>query len=114
MPGDANGDGQVDVSDLGILAANYGRSNSTWAQGDFNGDELVDVGDLGILAAHYSEGIYGSLNFNADDAGALGITVADDITSEELTGSTICGAPGLPLVVGLILAAMALMEKLEE
>ena len=25
MPGDANGDGRIDVSDLGILAAHYGQ-----------------------------------------------------------------------------------------
>ena len=38
-PGDANNDGKVDVSDLGILAANYGiTSGATWGQGDFNTD----------------------------------------------------------------------------
>ena len=53
--GDANGDLTVDVSDLGILAANYGKSSGvTWGMGDFNDDGIVDVGDLGILAAHYS------------------------------------------------------------
>ena len=57
IPGDANGDGTVDVGDLGILAANYGlTSGATWAKGDFNNDGKVDVGDLGILAANYGTG----------------------------------------------------------
>jgi uncharacterized protein (DUF2141 family) len=54
MPGDANGDGNVDVSDLGILAANYGlTAGAAWSDGDFNADGAVVVGDLGILAANY-------------------------------------------------------------
>jgi hypothetical protein len=52
----------VDVSDLGILAANYGLTDGTaWPQGDFNGDGRVDVGDLGILAAHYGLGRTGGV-----------------------------------------------------
>ena len=54
LPGDANGDGAVDVGDLGILGANYGKTTGmTWASGDFTGNGAVDVGDLGILGANY-------------------------------------------------------------
>lgn len=56
IPGDANGDGNVDVSDLGIIAFNYSiapEKPPTWSDGDFNGDSRVDVSDLGILAANY-------------------------------------------------------------
>jgi hypothetical protein len=54
LPGDANGDGAVNVGDLGILAGNYGTtSGATWEMGDFNGDGAVNVGDLGILAGNY-------------------------------------------------------------
>jgi uncharacterized protein (DUF2141 family) len=54
IAGDSNGDGSVDVGDLGILAANYGAlGTASWSKGDFNGDGNVDVGDLGILAANY-------------------------------------------------------------
>ncbi len=52
--GDANRDGTVDVSDLGILATHYGAgSDKTWAEGDFTGDGAVDVSDLGVLATNY-------------------------------------------------------------
>ncbi len=52
--GDFNLDGAVDVSDLGILATNYGTTNGmTWSDGDANGDGAVDVSDLGILATNY-------------------------------------------------------------
>ncbi len=54
IPGDANRDGSVDVSDLGILATNYGAAGTFgWEDGDFTGDGAVDVSDLGILATNY-------------------------------------------------------------
>ncbi|MBN2293647.1 MAG: hypothetical protein JXM70_14555 [Pirellulales bacterium] len=57
VPGDASGDGIVDVSDLGILAAHYGAGGDLdWEQADFTEDGFVDVSDLGILAAWYGYG----------------------------------------------------------
>jgi beta-glucanase (GH16 family) len=54
LPGDANGDGLVDVSDLGSLATNWGRSSgANWSMGDFTADGKVDVSDLGILASNW-------------------------------------------------------------
>ena len=58
LPGDASGDGLVDVGDLGILGANYGLSGSNQL-GDMNGDGVVDVGDLGILGANYGTALAG-------------------------------------------------------
>jgi len=56
LPGDANSDGVVNVSDLAILAAHYGvSSGATWAMGDFNGDGAVNIKDLSILAAHWGD-----------------------------------------------------------
>ncbi len=56
-PGDATGDGKVDVSDLGVLATNYGAGTGYgWSSGDFTGDSKVDVNDLGILATYYGSG----------------------------------------------------------
>ncbi len=55
--GDADCNGQVDVSDLGILATNYGDDRGLgWEDGDFNADGVVDVSDLGILATYYGAG----------------------------------------------------------
>jgi hypothetical protein len=52
--GDANHDGTVDVSDLGILATNWQTTTGkNYQLGDFNYDGLVDVGDLGILATNW-------------------------------------------------------------
>jgi len=53
-PGDANGDGVVDVADLGILGANFNMTDVVFSDGDFNGDNIVDVADLGILGANWS------------------------------------------------------------
>jgi len=54
--GDANCDGKVDVSDLGILASNYGKAQGAFQHtGDYNSDGKVDVSDLGILASNYGK-----------------------------------------------------------
>jgi uncharacterized protein (DUF2147 family) len=111
--GDANGDGMVDVGDLGILAANYGGSGKIWGQGDFNGDGLVDVGDLGILAAHYGEGVNTTVDFNADYAKAFGTMVVDDTEDDAVTSTSICIGLGLPLVAGLVFLGLMLI-KLDE
>ena len=53
-PGDANADGKVDLTDFGILKANFG-SGTTAAQGDFNGDAKVDLTDFGILKDNFGK-----------------------------------------------------------
>ena len=57
LPGDVNQDGTVSVADLAILAANYRKSLTGWANGDFNCDGVVDVSDLAVLAANYRLGL---------------------------------------------------------
>ena len=51
LRGDANGDGLVDVADLGILAGQWGTAGP---EADFDLDGAVDVADLGILAANWT------------------------------------------------------------
>ena len=59
LPGDTNGDGDVDDSDLGTAFANYtgpvgGAGGKTAAQGDTDGDGDVDDSDLGTSFANYT------------------------------------------------------------
>lgn len=55
--GDADLDGDVDLSDLGALATHYGAtSGRSWLDGDFDFDGDVDLSDLGTLATHYGAG----------------------------------------------------------
>jgi hypothetical protein len=54
FPGDANGDGKVDINDLTIVLANYNKAGMTWSQGDFNSDGKVDINDLTIVLANYN------------------------------------------------------------
>jgi hypothetical protein len=107
IPGDSNGDGIVDVGDLGILAANYGGTGKAWEQGDFNNDGVVDVGDLGILAAHYGEGSTLASNFSEDYSRTFGINVEKNDIEE--TKSSICSGLGLPLMAGLLLFGLGRM-----
>ena len=51
-PGDADGDSDIDITDLGILLANFGLSGGgIGGDVDFDGD--VDITDLGILLANF-------------------------------------------------------------
>jgi hypothetical protein len=55
IPGDALGDGKVDINDLTIVLAHYGQTGMTWSQGEFTGDGTVDINDLTIVLAHYGQ-----------------------------------------------------------
>lgn len=47
LPGDANGDGTVDLTDIHIWFTNYGQSGGI-GQGNFNGDTKVNLLDFGV------------------------------------------------------------------
>lgn len=49
MPGDANGDGVVNASDISILMNGQSNSLTGWANGDFNGDGVINQDDWGLL-----------------------------------------------------------------
>ena len=57
LPGDANGDGRVDINDLTIVLSNYGQSGTNWNEGDFTGSGTVDINDLTIVLAHYNQSV---------------------------------------------------------
>ena len=56
QPGDVDGDGEIDLSDLGALLAAYGAclGNAAYlAAADFDGDDCVGLGDLGVVLSAY-------------------------------------------------------------
>jgi probable HAF family extracellular repeat protein len=58
LPGDGNLDGKVDINDLTIVLANYGKTaGMDWTTGDFNGDGRVDINDLTIVLANYNQSL---------------------------------------------------------
>jgi hypothetical protein len=120
-PGDANLDGAVNVSDLSLLAANYGTtSDATWGMGDFTGDGSVNVSDLSLLAANYGTGSSDTLSWADAYAQAFG-TMSDDAdeTSDASSDvnkdatSSICSSLGLSLISGLVMMGLMIV-KLEE
>ena len=54
LPGDAVGDGRVDINDLTIVLTDFGKTGMTWNTGDFNGDGRVDINDLTVVLANFS------------------------------------------------------------
>ena len=55
MPGDANLDGTVNISDLSKVLTNYDKTGMTWADGDFNGDGTVNISDLSNVLTNYDK-----------------------------------------------------------
>ena len=53
--GDADSDLDVDLSDLAIVLANFGRAPAAPEEGDLNGDGKVDLQDLAIVLAAFGE-----------------------------------------------------------
>lgn len=53
LAGDANRDGQVDLSDFGILKLHFGQSPADWSEGDFDSSGAVDLSDFGLLKANF-------------------------------------------------------------
>jgi len=116
VPGDANIDGQVNLQDLSALAGHYDQaSEADWLDGDFNDDGAVNLLDLSFLATNYGTGGSGLANGHNNDRKALGITVASESKEEPApeTGLS-CGAVGLPLMAGLLLACLGLGVKIKE
>ncbi len=54
VPGDANGDGRVDVLDLIAVISDWGAAGGG-SMADLNGDGAVDVGDLVIVIVNWSQ-----------------------------------------------------------
>lgn len=60
LVGDIDGDGDVDLADLAILAGNYNTAVSGGvADGDLDGDGLVALVDLALLAQNWGIGVSG-------------------------------------------------------
>jgi hypothetical protein len=56
LPGDADGDGRIDLADFGILKKNFG-GDATPSRGDFDLDGRIDLADFGILKANFGQAV---------------------------------------------------------
>lgn len=75
-PGDANGDGAVDLADLNLVLANFGQMTTS---GDVTGDGVVDLADLNLVLANFgtdcNEGESKSFSMSMTDPEELPVTI---------------------------------------
>lgn len=57
LPGDANLDGIVNISDFALLAGNFNVTGVDWTAGDFSGDGKVGIEDFAALASRFNQQI---------------------------------------------------------
>jgi hypothetical protein len=53
LNGDINSDNHVTITDLSILATNFGNNSMVRSQGDLNNDSQINIYDLSILASNW-------------------------------------------------------------
>lgn len=67
LPGDVDGDGDIDIEDFNVLAVSYDPSGESgpygWTLANFDDDGDVDIVDYNFLAVNFSPGGYGSTSF---------------------------------------------------
>jgi hypothetical protein len=95
--GDANLDGQVDVTDLGALATNWQTSN-VWAGGDFDYSGFVDVTDLGALATNWQKGVGNPLGPGSLESAMAAVGLGGTSVPE-------------PAAIGLLTLAACLLKR---
>jgi hypothetical protein len=76
-PGDANGDGAVDINDLSVLLTNFDKTGMVWSQGDFDGNGTVDISDLSQLLTNFDKTVGAAAGITAvPEPGALTLLAA--------------------------------------
>jgi hypothetical protein len=53
-PGDANGDGTANGTDLNTVLSNYNQTGASWRNGDFDGNGTVNGTDLNTVLSNYN------------------------------------------------------------
>ena len=66
LPGDANSDGAIDLSDLSIVLNKFGTTTSLWSDGNFDGASTIDLTDLSDVLNNF-----GQTNPNASTANTV-------------------------------------------
>ena len=74
IPGDANLDGRVDITDLAIWGTHAYMFDQLWMNGDFNFDGKVGIDDLGIIGRHWGQ--VASQNTMVPEPAALSVLCA--------------------------------------
>ena len=84
LPGDANLDGSVDVSDFNVWNANKFTTTSAWCLGDFNADGVTDASDFNVWNSNKFNSSDSQLNAVPEPSSGLMIVVLAGLVASRL------------------------------
>ena len=100
-PADVNGDGVVNITDLVLVASNFGQTGQNRA--DVNGDGVVNITDLVFVASAFGEDAATAPALYSSDLEGLTAAQVQDILTQ---------ARQMPLTEPIYLQGVAMLERL--
>lgn len=95
LPGDADGNGEVDFLDVSSLAANFADGNKLHTEGNFDGNDSVDFLDVSVLAANFGNTVGSSGSTSTTGLVAVSATGNDGSPEENATDKQDVSLAGL-------------------
>ena len=74
LPGDANGDGHVDLTDLSTVLNGFGSTTALWSSGNFDGAATIDLTDLSAVLNNFGATPPSASDIVASGSGAIADT----------------------------------------
>ena len=109
--GDVNGDGKVDIIDIGVVIDNYAKTPIANRSADVNSDGVVDIIDIGIIIDNYGKVSSATQAPSVSAQNPVRQTIVYDAPKWPATGASL-SASEVAQKIGVVLYARSQMKVL--